>query len=139
MDTDYRKGSVGSYREGWDWKRMIPVKAYVKLSLIGLPGWNLSPEGDELTRWCHFYYSRPNPSRSTAIAIDDWCLGMFYYADKTGGIPFLDEGDEYASIFSFQLLTDFRTFAVVFPDLVSPENNEKAKAFMKRVYGGPNV
>lgn len=99
------------FADGWDWKKMLPSWTYNKLVLDGLPGWEFDDDGEHFEAMCHFVMGHKKQSRKIAIEIDDWCVGMFYYSDKTGDtLPFVNPGEEYVSFFSFQLERDYQEF-----------------------------
>lgn len=106
--TDIRE----EFGKGWNWRKMIPSDIYSKLLLNGLPGWDFDWDGDQYERMCYFVMGKGKQSRDIAIEADEWCTGMFYYADKTEDtLPFVDKGEEYVSFFSFQLKRDYYEFA----------------------------
>lgn len=126
------------FADGWDWKKMLPSWTYNKLLLDGLAGWEFDDDGEPFEAMCHFVMGYKKQSRDIASEIDDWCVGMFYYSDKTGGTPFVREGDEYVSFFSFQLERDYLEFYSRYATGSGPsswQSLKRAEAFGKRVYG----
>lgn len=129
------------FADGWDWKKMLPSWTYNKLTLDGLPGWEFDDDGEQLEAMCHFVMGHKEQSRDIAIEMDDWCVGMFYYSDKTGGTPFVRDGDEYVSFFSFQLERDYLEFHTRYAKSGGPcswQSLRRAEAFGKKIYGWPD-
>ena len=135
---DFSPGGI-RIKKGWDWKKMLPSWIYHDLYIrYGLPGWDLGVGGYPLEQICYFVMGKGKQSRDIAIKFDDKCLGMFYYVDKTGGTPFVRDGDEYVSYFSFQITKDFLDFYnynLHNDGACSIESQEKAHAFMLSRYG----
>jgi hypothetical protein len=140
--TTYDTYSPAGIRKdkGWDWEKMLPSWTYYDMYMDGLIGWDLGVNGYQLEQVCYFVMGEGKQSRDIAIEFDDKCLGMFYYADKTGGTPFVREGEEYVSYFTFQLTKDFLTFCNLYGEgACSKESQEKALAFIESKYGMPDI
>ena len=137
QEIEYPKFSPAGIREKkTDWKKMLYGWVYNDLYLEGLPGWDLGVGGYQLEQMCHHVMGEGKQSRDIAIEFDDVCAGMFYYADKTDGIPFVRDGEEYASFFSFQLTQDYLLFNEMFEDYCTAEKQAQAVAYLTRVRGG---
>ena len=126
------------FAKNWDWRRALPGWTYNRLVLDGLPGFDLTKYGDQYEHMCYFVMGDGVQSRDIAIEMDDWCTGMFYYADRTGGTPFVRDGDEYVSFFSFQLAEDYWEFEERYCKDNGPGSPEKlglAAKFGRKKYG----
>jgi hypothetical protein len=130
---EYTPGGIRKRKT--DWKKMLHGWVYNDLYFEGLPGWDLGVNGYQLEQMCYFVMGEGKQSRDIAIEFDDACKGMFYYADKTYGTPFVREGEEYVSFFAFQLTEDFLLFNRMFEDACSADSQEKAMLFVTKKYG----
>lgn len=123
------------------WRRLLPSDIYHKLSLSDYPTFDINDENDQpYFLRCYFVSGTGESSRSVAIEFDDVATGAFYYRDYTGGLPFIYAGDEYVSVFTFQLKEDYKEFIAMYKHgPCSPESKKKADEFMSKVYASGRI
>ena len=94
---------------------MLPIDMYVKLQLLGLPGWDKTPEGKPYLVTLYHEVGTTMSSLEVASKWDDIGKGQFYYADQTkSGMPWVDEGETYVSRFVFQFEKEAGEFTQLF-------------------------
>ena len=74
--------------------------------------WDKCREGYPPGVFLELTYKEGEQSRDLAVWADDTSEGLFHYRDWTNdGIPFLDDGETYWSMFTFQKRKDALEFA----------------------------
>lgn len=107
---NFRK--TGDMMNNWNWNKMIPSWDYYDLVHIKWPGWNKDPHTEQP------YFSRFSIIKGTAKSSyeianewDDITQGNFWYRDFTdSGLPFVDDGEKYETLFVFQFKEDWEKF-----------------------------
>jgi hypothetical protein len=95
----------------WDWSCMLPSWTYNLIALDGWPGWHMAPGGEEPLTVVVKCREGSNSSRAIAIEFDDNAAQQFHYRDVTSdNLPWVEHGEFYKGVFSFQSIEDARWF-----------------------------
>lgn len=96
----------------WDWNKMITSWDYYELVHLEWPGWNKDPNTNQ-PYFSNFSILKGTQKSSREIAIewDDLSEGNFWHRDFTeSGLPFVDDGESYNTMFVFQFKRDWERF-----------------------------
>ena len=109
-------------KNDWDWKQQISVSSWHSLSYDNWPGWDKGVEGHTLQAELVIKYGEGKSGYKIAVEVDDWCRGQFYYRDLTkSGLPILDQGERYITVFYFQLTADYLRFTSDYPQVLGAD------------------
>lgn len=94
-----------------NWNKHIGSLEYNSLVLDGYPDWHINPKSNPKEPYYFrkiFKQGGGVSSKDIAVWIDDNIEGSFYSRDFVeSGIPSLNKGEEYTSIFVFQYKPDY--------------------------------
>lgn len=90
---------------------MIPSWDYHALALKNWPGWDKADNEEPYHIRLDHIMGDGKSSKELAFEFDDISQGRFYYRDITqSGLPFVNLGKPYQSLFVFQYASDFKRF-----------------------------
>lgn len=103
---------------------MIPSSDYYKIVFAEWPAWE-KIDGRKEPNFVRLSIikGKDKSSNDIAIVFDDLANGNFWYRDHTqDGLPFVDDGELYWSVFVFQEARDARQFHKAFGGELNPNN-----------------
>lgn len=103
-----------------DWNKKLASSDFYDIQFEGFKGWD--KEKDKYNMWEEPYQvsfqiikGQDKSSREIAIEFDDISHGLFWTRDWTeSGLPFVDGGEVYHTIFVFQFKEDWERFKGAF-------------------------